>query len=39
MADNREETAMKRRIWDTKTKAMIVVEGQAGSRDLFGTSN
>jgi transposase-like protein len=30
MADNREETAMKRRKWDAKTKAMIVVQGLKG---------
>jgi transposase-like protein len=30
MAGNREKTAMKRRKWDTKTKAMIVVQGLKG---------
>jgi transposase-like protein len=30
MAGNREKTAMKRRKWDPKTKAMIVVQGLKG---------
>jgi transposase-like protein len=30
MAGNKEKTAMKRRKWDAKTKAMIVVQGLKG---------
>ena len=30
MAGNKEKTALKRRTWDAKTKAMIVVQGLKG---------
>ena len=30
MAGNRKRTAMKRRKWDSKTKAMIVIQGLKG---------